>query len=241
MKNISLSVFFPFYNDEGSIRKIVNDTLETLKEITEDYEIILVDDHSPDKVGEIADELAKENPKIKVIHHEKNRGYGGALKSGFSNSTKEYIFYTDGDNQYDVKELKLLVDKLDEDTDLVNGYKLSRGDPWYRKLIGRTYHWTVKILFNLKIRDVDCDFRLIRRKLFDQFDLESNSGVICVELMKKIHMQKAKIKEVPVHHYPRYYGKSQFFNFKRIFKVGIGILNQWYKLILLKKNGKRSI
>lgn len=238
-KNISLSVFFPFYNDEGSIRKIVKDTIETLKDITENYEIILVDDHSPDKVGEIANELAKDNPKIKVIHHEKNKGYGGALKSGFSNSTKDYIFYTDGDNQYDVKELKLLVNALDEDTDLVNGYKLSRGDPWYRKFIGRTYHWTVKILFNLKIKDVDCDFRLMKRNIFDKFSLESNSGVICVELMKKIHMNKLKIKEVPVHHYPRYHGKSQFFNFKRVFKVGIGILKQWYKLVL--KNGKRRL
>ena len=230
--NISLSVFFPFYNDEGSIRKIVNDTIETLKDITDDYEIILVNDASPDNVGKIADELAKINPKIKPIHHEKNKGYGGALRSGFSNSTKEYVFYTDGDNQYDVKELSLLINAMDKDTDIVNGYKIGRGDSWYRKVIGRIYHWTVKLLFGLKIRDVDCDFRLIKKDLLNKFELESDSGVICVELMKKIHMQNAKIKEVPVNHYPRYYGKSQFFNFKRIFNVGKGILKQWYKLVL---------
>lgn len=239
-EDISISVFFPLYNDEGSVRKIVADTIEIMKEITENYEIILVDDHGPDKSGEIADELAKNNKRIRVIHHEKNRGYGGALRSGFSNSTKEYIFYTDGDNQYDIKELKLLVNALDKDTDLVNGYKIGRGDSWYRKIIGRTYHCIVKALFNLKIKDVDCDFRLMKRSIFDKFDLESNSGVICVELMKKIHMHKFKIKEIPVHHYPRYYGKSQFFNFKRVFKVGLGLINQWYKLVLLRKKWKKK-
>lgn len=239
MKDIEISIFFPIFNDQESVRKIVNDAKEALSNITENYEIILVNDASKDNSGHIADQLAKEDNKIKVVHHQKNRGYGGALKSGFLNCTKSFIFYTDGDNQYDIKELKNLVDLMEDNIDIVNGYKISRGDPWYRKVIGKVYHHVVKIAFGLKVKDVDCDFRLMRRKIFDKVELESNSGVICVELMKKIHMHRFKIKETPVHHYPRPHGKSQFFNFGRIYNVGKGLLCLWYKLVFKEKWKKK--
>jgi glycosyltransferase involved in cell wall biosynthesis len=174
-----------------------------------------------------------------VVHHQKNRGYGGALRSGFATASKEFVFYTDGDAQYDPAEMALLWERARSgDVDLVNGYKISRSDPMHRIFIGRFYHHTVKMLFGLRVRDVDCDFRLMRRSIFDRISLEKNSGVICLELMKKIHDAGFRIAEVPVHHYHRAYGKSQFFNFRRIFKTGVDVLKLWYSLVIRKDHLK---
>lgn len=228
----SISVFFPAYNDGGTIASMVLSALLTLRELTDDYEVIVVNDGSSDYTPEILNELAQVYDRVRIIHHEKNRGYGGALRSGFANATKELIFYTDGDAQYDVRELKLLYSALVEGVDMVNGYKISRSDPWYRAVIGRTYHWIAKIAFGLRLRDVDCDFRLMRREIFDKVHLESNSGVICVEMMKKIQDAGFVLAEVPVHHYHRVYGRSQFFNFSRTFRVGVDLMRLWVKLVL---------
>ena len=140
-----------------------------------------------------------------MVHHAKNRGYGGALQTGFRSATKELIFYTDGDAQYDPAELALLWPQLTPDADMVNGYKISRSDPLHRIIIGRLYHHIVAVLFGLKVRDVDCDFRLMRRSIFERIDLEKTSGVICLEMMKKIQDAGFRIVEVPVHHYHRAY------------------------------------
>ncbi|MBC7263701.1 MAG: glycosyltransferase family 2 protein [Chloroflexi bacterium] len=227
----SISVFFPAYNDGGTIPSMVLTAIMTLRQLTDDYEVIVVNDGSQDYTGEVLAELAQHYPELRVITHERNRGYGGALRSGFANATKELIFYTDGDAQYDARELAILYPKMTDDVDIVQGYKISRSDPWYRTLIGRIYHWTVKIAFGLKVRDVDCDFRLIRRRVFDKVKLESNSGVICVEMVKKIQDAGFKFAEVPVHHYHRAYGKSQFFNFGRIARVGIDLTRLWWQLV----------
>ncbi len=162
----------------------------------------------------MVDELARLYPQVRAIHHPQNRGYGGALRTGFSSATKDLIFYTDGDAQYDPREMTRLWEKMGPGVDLVNGYKISRSDPLHRIVIGRIYHHTVKMLFGLKVRDVDCDFRLMRRSIFDRVHLEKSSGVICLEMMKKITDAGFAIVEVPVHHYHRAYGKSQFFNFR---------------------------
>ena len=123
--------------------------------------------------------------------------------------------------------------------DLVNGYKISRSDPLHRIVIGRIYHHTVKILFGLRVRDVDCDFRLLRRSIFDRVHLEKNSGVICLEMMKKIQDAGFRIVEVPVHHYHRAHGQSQFFNFRRVIRTGIDVLKLWYALVV-KRAHERS-
>jgi len=217
MKKYGISAFFPAYGDEKTIGKMVLDMLEVLKEISNDYEVIVVDDGGPDRSGEIADELSKRYKEVRVIHHEKNKGYGGALKSGFYNSRKELVFYTDGDAQYDVREIKRLLPYIEE-YDVINGYKIKRNDPFYRIVFGRLYHYFVKFLFGLKIKDVDCDFRLMKRKIFDKVKLEEDGGIICVELVKKLQNNKFKIKEVPVHHYARE-GSSQFFRLNRILRV----------------------
>lgn len=209
--------------------------LKTLNEMTDDYEIIVVNDGSTDYTAEVLNELEKEYEFVKVIHHECNQGYGGALITGFSNCSKELIFYTDGDAQYDVQELRRLLSALTPDIDWVNGYKISRSDPLHRKIIGRVYHWIAKLTFGLRLRDVDCDFRLIRRSIFEKVQLKSSSGVICVEMMKKFQDAGFRFAEVPVHHYFRAYGKSQFFNYPRIFRIGFQLMSLWGELVLKKK------
>jgi glycosyltransferase involved in cell wall biosynthesis len=233
----SISVFFPAYNDGGTIASMVISVVLTLRELTDDFEVIVVNDGSQDYTPQVLDELARVYDEVRVIHHAQNRGYGGALRTGFASATKELVFYTDGDAQYDARELKVLYPALVEGVDMVNGYKISRSDPWYRMVIGRIYHWTVKLAFGLKLRDVDCDFRLMRRSIFDRVRLSSDSGVICVEMMKKIQDAGFVIVEAPVHHFHRAYGRSQFFNFRRIFHVGRDLLKLWLELVLRPKLG----
>lgn len=232
-----LSIFFPAYNDSGTIASMVLNALLTARRLTPDHEVIVINDGSRDLTPQILDELARTYPQqVKIVHHPQNRGYGGALRSGFATASKEFVFYTDGDAQYDPSEMALLWERMTDDVDLVNGYKISRSDPMHRILIGRCYHHTVKTLFGLRVRDVDCDFRLMRRAIFDKIRLEKNSGVICLELMKKITDAGFRIAEVPVHHYHRAYGRSQFFNFRRIFKTGVDVLKLWYALVIRREH-----
>jgi glycosyltransferase involved in cell wall biosynthesis len=228
----SLSVFFPAYNDSGTIASLVITALQTAAKLTPDYEVIVVNDGSSDSTAQILDELARIYPQLKVVTHEVNRGYGGALRTGFASAIKDVVFYTDGDAQYDPSEITALWPALTPGVDLVNGYKISRSDPLHRIIIGRIYHHTVKVLFGLRVRDVDCDFRLLRRSIFDRVRLEKNSGVICLEMMKKIQDAGFTIVEVPVHHYHRAHGQSQFFNFPRLFRTAIDVLKLWYALVV---------
>jgi glycosyltransferase involved in cell wall biosynthesis len=235
-----LSIFFPAYNDSGTIASLVITALRTARELTPDYEVIVVNDGSADGTADILDELARTYPQVRVVHHETNRGYGGALRSGFAHATRELIFYTDGDAQYDPAEMKVLWLRFNADVDLVNGYKISRSDPLHRIVIGRIYHHTVKRLFGLTVRDVDCDFRMMRRSIFEKIQLEKNSGVICLEMMKKITDAGFRIAEVPVHHYHRAYGKSQFFNFARLFRTAIDVGKLWHALVIRREHLKAS-
>ena len=231
----SLSVFFPAYNDSGTIASMVIRAVQTASELTPDYEVIVVDDGSADATPQIADELARTYPRVRVVHHPRNRGYGGALQTGFHTATKDLVFYTDGDAQSAPAELALLWAKMTADADLVNGYKISRSDPFHRIVIGRVYHHVVSLLFGLRVRDVDCDFRLMRRSIFDRVQLEKSSGVICLEMMKKIHDAGFRIVEVPVHHYHRAFGKSQFFNVRRILRTGVDVIRLWLALVVRRQ------
>ncbi len=232
----SISVFFPAYNDAGTIPSMVIASILTLRELTDDYEVIVVNDASRDHTGELLTELEHVYDCVRVITHTKNKGYGGALRSGFDHATKDLIFYTDGDAQYDPRELKQLLPALTDDVDMVNGYKIARSDPLHRVIIGTIYQYFVRFVFGLKVRDPDCDFRLIRRSVFDKVHLESDSGVICVEMMKKIGDNNFRIAQVPVHHYHRAYGKSQFFNFRRLFRVAVDLSKLWFRLVVRKEH-----
>jgi glycosyltransferase involved in cell wall biosynthesis len=234
-----LSVFFPAYNDGGTIASLVITAVTVAGSLTPDFEVIVVNDGSSDDTPKILDELARIYPDhVRIVHHPKNRGYGGALRTGFATATKDYVFYTDGDAQYDPTEMTLLWSKMTDDVDWVNGWKISRSDPLHRIVIGRVYHHTVKLLFGLKVRDVDCDFRLMRRRIFDVVRLEKDSGVICLEMMKKFQDAGFHVAEHPVHHYHRAYGKSQFFNFRRIFKTAIDVMKLWWLLVVRREHLK---
>src|SRR5262245_62070590 len=240
-KPAGLSVFFPAYNDSGTIASMVIRTVKTASELTPDFEIIVVDDGSADGTAEIADELARTYPQVRAIHHPTNRDYGAALRTGFHSSTKELIFYHDGDAQYDPHELALLWEEMAPGVDLVNGYKISRADPLHRIIIGRVYHHIVSTLFGLTVRDVDCDFRLMRRRIFERINLEKTSGIICVEMMKKIQDGGFRVAEVPVHHYHRAFGKSQFFNVRRLFRTGRDLLLLWFALVVRREHLRAGV
>jgi glycosyltransferase involved in cell wall biosynthesis len=234
-----LTVFFPAYNDAGTIASLVITSVKVAATLTPDYEVIVINDGSKDDTAKILDELARIYPDhVRVVHHQKNRGYGGALRSGFAAASKDFVFYTDGDAQYDPAEMALLWEKMTDGVDWVNGWKISRSDPMHRIIIGRIYHHMVKILFGLKVRDVDCDFRLMRRRIFDVVTLEKDSGVICLEMMKKFQDAGFTVAEHPVHHFHRAYGKSQFFNFPRIYRTAIDVMKLWWQLVIRREHRK---
>ena len=232
----SITAFFPACNDAGTIGSMIVSVIETLEDLTDDYEVIVVENGSTDYTVQVIESLAEHYPRLRIYTHRHALGYGGALRVGFAKATKDLIFYTDGDAQYDPRELKLLMPALRDDIDIVNGWKIDRGDPLHRKIIGRVYHHTVKLLFSFKLRDVDCDFRLMRRELFEVVELESDSGTICLELVKKLQDGGFRFAEVPVHHYHRTYGQSQFFNVPRIWRTGVQLLGLWWKLVVRREH-----
>ena len=168
-----------------------------------------------------------------MVTHSENRGYGGALRSGFAAASKEFVFYTDGDGQYDVGELPRLLERMLPATGLVNGYKLERHDPAHRIWIGNVYNFCARLLFRIRIRDIDCDYRLIRRPLLDAIHLTSTSGTICVELVRKLELSGWEVAEVGVHHYPRLHGESQFFRLRSLATTFYQLLKLWLRLVIL--------
>ncbi len=236
----SLSAFFPAYNDVNSIGKIIDAMARLLPKVTSDFEVIVVNDGSIDETGDLLRMLAKKYSFLKVIEHSGNRGYGAALITGFANCTKDLIFYTDGDGQYDVEELPQLLAAFGEDVDLVNGYKINRSDPAYRIVAGFIYQHVMRFLFHLSVKDVDCDFRLFRRSMVRRASLSCSSGMICVEMMKKFQNQGCRMVEVPVHHYPRFHGSSEFFTFRHLSRVFGQLFVTWWKLIAIPSLFRRS-
>lgn len=226
----SISAVFPAYNDAPTISGLVEQTLALLKATGRDFEIIVVDDGSSDPTPQVLAELqGRYGEALRVIRHPRNRGYGAALRSGFTAATKDLVFYTDGDGQYDPGELPLLLDCLTPAIGLVNGYKIKRHDPLYRIVVGKVYNVFVRIAFQLGVRDVDCDFRLIRRDLLEKAQLESDSGVICVEIIHKLQRLGCRTVEVPVHHYPRKAGRSQFFRFRAVVETLIQLAYLFFR------------
>jgi glycosyltransferase involved in cell wall biosynthesis len=231
----SLSVFFPAYNDAPSLPALVGKTFEVLNRHVDDYEVIVVNDGSYDNTGDVLDELRRKYmPHLRVITHPGNRGYGGALRTGLGASKKEFVFYTDGDGQYDVGELPGLLALVGPHTGLVNGYKTERQDPRHRIWIGRLYNFCARLLFRIRIRDIDCDYRLIRRALLDRINLTSTSGTICVELVRKLELSGCEVKEIGVRHYPRLHGRSQFFRVRSLAQTFYQLARLWARLVVLR-------
>ena len=232
----SISAVFPAYNDGGTIASMVAAAWIALHQVTEDYEIIVVNDGSTDFTSTMLEEIATRYSELRVITHSSNQGYGAALRMGFSAATKDWVFYTDGDSQYNPLELVELVGALRDGVDVVNGYKLTRHDSLIRIMIGRAYHYFVKFLFGIRIRDVDCDFRLIPRRILEEIELKSVSGAICLELVKKIEDAGYVFAEIPVNHYSRKYGVSQFFVPWRIVRTLYQLAGLYWMLVIRKEH-----
>ncbi|MBI2309878.1 glycosyltransferase family 2 protein [Candidatus Collierbacteria bacterium] len=228
----SVSVFFPCFNDEKTISQLVRGAKKALEKAAAKYEIIVIDDGSTDDSRGELSKLRREIRNLRLIFHRQNRGYGGVLRSGFKAAKYDLVFYTDGDGQYDVRDLELLFPLLTPDIDVVNGIKMERNDAWYRKLAGYGYNFLVRNLFNIRIFDVDCDFRLIRKTKLQGIDLGCSSGAICVELVKKLQDNGAGFREVTVHHYERKFGSSQFFKPKRLWQTAIELIKLWTEIYL---------
>lgn len=214
--NNSLSIFMPFYNDAGTVKRMISEAYFYGNKLSDDLEVIAVNDGSQDDTLKELKKMRREFPSLKIIFHKKNRGYGGAIKSGIKSTTKHWVFYTDGDAQYHLDELEKLWN-LRNNYDVVNGYKLYRSDNIIRKAIGFIYSSTIKYVFKTPIKDVDCDFRLMKGSIIRSLQLNCDSGAITVELIKKIFMKTNRFCEIGVKHYPREYGKSTFFTSVNIF------------------------
>ncbi len=229
-----MSVFFPAYNDGDSLPGLLEKTFRVLSRHVDDYEVIVVNDGSRDHTAEVLrEQQALYGPRMRVLTHPVNRGYGGALRSGFEAAGKEFVFYTDGDGQYDPGELPKLLALMKPGVGLVNGYKIERNDPWHRVFIGKVYNRFARFVFRIRIRDIDCDFRLIRRSLLEEIRLTSTSGTICVELVRKLELSPTEVAEVGVHHYPRLHGSSQFFRFRSLLKTLYQLTRLYLRLVLV--------
>ena len=213
MKNITL--FFPVYNDEKTVREVTHKAFDVLSSITETFEILIIDDGSPDKSGKIADELAKEIPQVRAIHHDTNRGYGAALLTGFANAQYEWICFTDGDNEYDVYDLKKLY-KLKDFYDLIITFRYVKAYSGFRQFISWIYNIVVRVLFKTRYRDISTGLRLIRRSLVEELDLVSNSPFIGAEIAIKSMLKGFRVGEVGIQTFPREFGKGSSTSIKNI-------------------------
>jgi glycosyltransferase involved in cell wall biosynthesis len=233
----SISAFFPCYNDEATIASMVNLAFTTIDEVGADGEVIVINDGSTDRSPQVLADLQAKEPRLRVVTHPTNRGYGGALLSGFAAAKEQWVFYTDGDAQFDPSELAQLVAAAADDVDVVQGYKIRRADILARRVIGRVYHRFVAFMFGLHIRDTDCDFRLIRHSALDRVHLVHTTGVICVELVRKLQDSGARFVEVPVHHYARAHGHSEFFRVSSVARSLRDLAFLWLRLVAF---GRRS-
>jgi len=240
-KEITLSVFFPAYYDENNIGKVVTKAISVLEELNlKNYEVIIIEDGSPDRTGEVADELAKKYSKVRVIHHEKNMGYGATLKDGFLNAKMEYVFYSDGDNQFDLEELKKFVSILPY-TDIVSGFRIRKQYSNYRKFTSFIYNLILRILFKIDDRDIDCAFKLFPTKLFRQITIESKDAFIDAEIMIKARLLGYKVTEIGVNHLPRVDGISTGARPSVIFRTILEIYRYWKKYKKEIKEVKKNI
>jgi glycosyltransferase involved in cell wall biosynthesis len=206
-KNPDISLFFPIYRDERTVRRVTEKSLAVLREIADRYEVVIVDDGSPDRAGEIADELAHEHPQVSVIHHPKNLGYGAAIRTGLARSQYEWICFTDGDDEYDVNDLRKLI-ALKDFYDLIITFRYVKVYSGDRQFISWVYNKTLRALFRTPYRDISTGLRLIRKSLVDQIVCESNSPFIGAELTIKAMLKGYRIGEVGIQTFPREFGKG---------------------------------
>ena len=235
-KKPSISFFCPAYNDEKNLRLLIPKTINLLKSVAWVFEVVIIDDASRDKTGNVADDLAKRYaPYVRVVHHKKNRDYGGAIRSGFTTANKyEYIFYTDGDNQYDVNELKKMLEYVPT-YDAVIGVRKKPAITLMRIIQSKLYNWMVQSLFHIDSEDVGCALRLIKQKYIAQIHFYSASSFVQVEVLLGLKDLGAKIKQIPVNHSPRKYGKASGGNPNVILHTVTDLVKAYFRRILPTK------
>jgi glycosyltransferase involved in cell wall biosynthesis len=206
-EKVDITLFFPVFNDERTVRTVAEKSLEVLSEVAARYEVLIIDDASPDRSGEIADELAREHECVRAIHHERHRGYGQAIRSGFANARYEWICLTDGDDEYDVFDLEKLI-RLRDFYDLIITFRYVKLYSGVRIFISWVYNLLVRMLFRSPYRDISTGLRLVRKSLVDELDLESSSPFIGAELTIKTMLRGYRIGEVGIQTFPRVFGRG---------------------------------
>lgn len=256
MARRSISAFFPCFNDAGTIASMVMEALVVLRELSNVYEVVVIENGSTDYAWDVLDELDRlygpagvdpdDRGRVRIIRFAQPLDYGGALRAGFAACKHDLIFYTDGDAQYDVRELRVLFEALEREeaagrpVDAVMGNKITRRDPLHRRFIAWAYHNLMRRVFGFEVHDVDCDFRLIKRHVFDRIVLTQNTGAIALELMTKIQRAGFRTVEVPVNHFHRAYGVSQFFRVRRLLRVVVSLAKLWWWLRVQRAPGVPS-
>ena len=216
----SLSVFFPAYNEQDNLPTLIERTVAAVEPLTGDYEIIIVNDGSKDRTGEVAEELARMNSRVRVVHHPRNMGYGAAVITGFAAATKDAVFFSDSDNQFDLAEIKTFWELIGQH-DAVVGYRIRRADPFVRKVNAFCWGRLVRVLLGFRIRDLDCGFKMFRRSAVGGLTLSSRGATVTAELMARLHRRGVRWVEVGVHHYPRTAGQQTGARLKVIFRAFI--------------------
>lgn len=209
MKQKSISVLLPAYNEEENIKECVLSVKRYLDKRFKDYEILVITDGSTDNTEKIVRKFVKRDQHIKLLHHKTNLGYGAVLRSGFADCSKELIFYTDSDNQFNIQNLDSLFPLLDS-YDIVSGYRLNRQDPLMRIFVAWFYNTLIRILFNLDVRDIDASFKLYKKDVFKKMKLKANTGLIDAEVLIKAKKNGFKIGQIGVKHYPRMKGRTAY-------------------------------
>jgi glycosyltransferase involved in cell wall biosynthesis len=216
--DLSLTVFFPCYNEEGNVERVARRAAEVLRGIVREWEVILVNDGSRDRTGEIADRLVGEVPGVRAVHHQKNSGYGAALRTGFGSATKDYVFFSDGDGQFDIAEIEKLLE-LRNEADIICGYRAHRQDNFIRRLNAACWGKLVRWMLSFRCRDVDCAFKLFRREMFDRMELKSTGALINAEILGRAARMGYTIRSIPVTHLPRIAGKQTGAKLRVIFRA----------------------
>ncbi len=229
---LGISVFFPCYNEEASVERTTLEALRALPGISDDFEIIIVNDGSTDRTGEIGDRLAKEHPHVRVVHNHPNLGYGGALQRGFREATKPWVFYTDGDGQFDFEDLHRILPLLDR-YDIVSAYRSKRQDSLIRRI--NAWSWTVlvNVVLGLWLRDIDCAFKVFPRRLFDEIEMKSMGALIDAEVLARAKRMGYSIGQIDVGHRPRLAGCQTGANVRVI-------LRAFGELFRLRKDIRRT-
>ena len=217
-RSVSITVFFPCYNEQDNVAKVASRAIEVLEGLRADYEIIIVNDGSADDTGRVADRIAADHKRVRVIHHPRNLGYGAALQSGFRAAAKELVFFTDGDGQFDLAELPPWLPLMKE-YDIVCGYRMNRQDNFVRRINGWLWTKMTGRLFSLRLRDIDCAFKLFRRAIFDDLKMESTGALITTEILARAARKGYRMTQRGVHHYPRTAGKQTGCNLKVIVRA----------------------